>query len=211
VSGSWPPPPPDPSPDEWPPAAPPRREPGGTTVAAALTAIVIVLLAAAGVWFFRDDLLNRTVVGTPQAASGSARSSTRPPATVPPTAVAPAAELQRQVQDDSTAVEALVGQWIPQLSAKQAGLVVNGRTFDDAAVLADFRASLARFPQARLLRSADYTSFRRPGFFVTVVGQPFATPEAANQWCAQQALGRDDCFAKRLSHTAGPEGNTLAR
>jgi len=46
---------------------------------------------------------------------------------------------------------------------------------------------------------------------VTVIAEPFATSSAANAWCLHQQYGVDDCFAKRLSHTEGPAGNTASR
>lgn len=184
---------------------------------AALVGSLLILASALAVYFFRDDLLVRPVAGSPygvaSGAPGIGSATAGPPTTSPgPIAGAdPVAALTLQADQDRPRVEALVGQWIPQISAKAAGLVVAGRTYDDAAVLADVTASRARFPQALLLRSDDYTSFRRGGFWVTVVGRSFPTPQAANTWCDQQGLGPDDCFAKRLSHTAGPEGNALPR
>jgi len=70
------------------------------------------------------------------------------------------AELDRQVASDRSDVEALVGQWIPQLSAKQPGLVVNGTTFDHLAVLRDFHALRARYPEVLLLYSGEYSGYR---------------------------------------------------
>ena len=49
------------------------------------------------------------------------------------------------------------------------------------------------------------------GSWVPQVSSKFPTSSAANAWCVQQQHGVDDCFAKRLSHTEGPAGNTAAR
>jgi serine/threonine-protein kinase len=46
---------------------------------------------------------------------------------------------------------------------------------------------------------------------VTLAAEPFDTAEAANAWCVTQALAPGDCFAKRLSHSDGPSGNTRPR
>jgi serine/threonine-protein kinase len=180
-------------------------------VAALLTSL-LVLGSAFAVYLFRDDLLYRPVPGIAQAAGGPGARSAAP--TTPSGSLAaadPAQALRQQVATDRPQAESLVGRWVPQIGSKATGLVVNGRTFDEASILADFTVSRSRFPQAILLRSDDWSSFRRGGFFVTLIGQPFATPQEANAWCDQQNLLRDDCFAKRLSHTEGPEGNSLAR
>lgn len=194
------------------------RPPSTATGVAALVASLLVLGSALAVYLFRDDLLYREVTGVAQAAGPTAGApGPGPGSTVPTTpsgsltAGDPAEALQRQVATDRVRAEALVGQWVPQLGSKAPGLVVNGRTFDEASILADFTVSRSRFPQTILVRSDDYTSFRRGGFWVTLAGQPFATAQEANAWCDQQNLLRDDCFAKRLSHTEGPEGNSLAR
>lgn len=204
---------PAPRPTDRPNGSPP---PSRATGVAALVASLLVLASALAVYLFRDDLLYREVAGVAQAAAPRA-GEPGPGSTAPTTpsgsltAGDPAQALQRQVTADRPRAESLVGQWVPQLGSKAAGLVVNGRTFDEASILADFTVSRSRFPQAILVRSDDYTSFRRGGFWVTLAGQPFATAQEANAWCDQQSLLRDDCFAKRLSHSEGPEGNSLAR
>lgn len=193
------------------------RPPPTATAVAALVASLLVLASALTVFLLRDDLLNRRVVGTASAAAATAggpgtgvgAGTTTPPGSL--SAGDPSAALQQQVGNDRSRAEGLVGRWVPQIGSKAPGLVVNGRTFDESSILADFTVSRSRFPQALLVRSDDFTSFRRGGFWVTLVAQPFATAQDANAWCDQQGLLRDDCFAKRLSHTEGPEGNSLAR
>ncbi|MBN6039286.1 hypothetical protein [Amycolatopsis sp. 195334CR] len=119
--------------------------------------------------------------------------------------------LQRQIVADRTAVSALVGSWVPQLSAKQVGLVVRGETFDHRRIWHDYLASKQRYPSALLLWSGDFSSFKHPDFWITVVPERFSTGEAANGWCVDQGIGKDDCYAKRLTHSGGYEGNTLVR
>jgi hypothetical protein len=41
--------------------------------------------------------------------------------------------------------------------------------------------------------------------------EPYSTGQSANGWCDSQGIGKDDCYAKRLTHTGGYEGNTLPR
>jgi serine/threonine-protein kinase len=145
------------------------------------------------------------VVSTPVAAPVPTA-----PATTPDT-TDPADELQRQLDGDAATVEALVGKWIPQLSSKREGDVVSGTRYDAAAVLADFRSWQGRVPSSVLTRSERFTSFRGQNYWVTLANEPFDTAEAANAWCDTEGLAPGDCFAKRLSHTEGPGGNTRPR
>ena len=62
-----------------------------------------------------------------------------------------------------------------------------------------------------LTRSERFTSFRARDYWVTLAAKPFDSAEAANAWCVAEGLAPDDCFAKRLSHTEGPSGNTRPR
>lgn len=120
-------------------------------------------------------------------------------------------ELDRQVAMDRPAAEALVGQWVPQLSAKRPGLVVHGVAFDHVEVLRDFRALQARYPGVLLLYSGEYSSFRYGDFWITVMPLPQPTGEYANAWCDGQGIGPDDCYAKLVSHTTGYKESTLYR
>ncbi len=134
------------------------------------------------------------------------------PSPTRPTAVAgPAEELQDQLDADAATVETLVDRWVPQLSSKREGDVVAGVYYDAAAVLSDFRAWQQRVPGSVLTRSDRFTSFRSRDFWVTLAAEPFDSAESANQWCSSQGLPPNDCFAKRLSHTEGPSGNTRTR
>ncbi|MCT2588264.1 hypothetical protein [Actinophytocola gossypii] len=113
------------------------------------------------------------------------------------------AELQRLRDEDRPEVEALVEQWVPQLSAKRPGLVVNGITYDHLEILRDFLGTQARYPDALLLFSGDYSSFRYGNFWITVVPLPQLDGPAANLWCDAEGIPVDDCYAKMISHTTG--------
>jgi hypothetical protein len=176
-------------------------------VAFAAVAVVVVAGAAVGVVL---------LVRGPTAASGGTRPGPAPStsASASPVAAAPVAprtQLDAAVQTDRSAVERVVGQWVPQIGSKAVGTQADGTVYDEAAILADYRRAKARFPAAVLLRSDDYMSFKRGGFWVVVVATPFASAAAANSWCDAQGLGPDGCFAKRLSHADGPTGNTMPR
>ena len=133
------------------------------------------------------------------------------PTSVEPAATAPADLLRRQLDGDAERVESLVGKWVPQLSSKREGDVVDGTRYDAAAVWADFQSWQQKVPNSVLTRSERFTSFRGKDYWVTLAAEPFDTAEAANAWCVTQQLAPGDCFAKRLSHTDGPGGNTRPR
>jgi hypothetical protein len=121
------------------------------------------------------------------------------------------AQLTALVAQDHSAVEALVGSWIPQLSSKRPGLVANGITYDYVAILRDYEDLKQRFPTALLLWSGDYTSYDYTDFWVTVEPASFGVGAQANAWCDGQGIDADNCYAKRLVHTGGPDGTTVQR
>lgn len=138
--------------------------------------------------------------------------TTEPTPTPTPTDEASAeAALAQQVSADHGQVEQLVGLWVPQVSSKKLGLVVNGVTYDYQQIWADYQQLAAQYPGALLLRSSDYTSFTYSDFWVTVVPQTFDTPDGANAWCDSQNIDANDCFAKKLMHTGGVAGTTVFR
>ncbi|SEP52836.1 hypothetical protein [Amycolatopsis saalfeldensis] len=132
--------------------------------------------------------------------------------TVPATVDAdPEAVLRAQAAADYPQVEALAGQWVPQLSSKAVGTQDNGITYDNAAILAHYRQLKVLRPTALLLSSADYSTFKNAGYWVIVLPQGYSSGTAANAWCDAAGIDADNCFAKLLSHTAGPQGATLNR
>lgn len=146
--------------------------------------------------------------GAPSSPTSSASPTVALPADLP---ADPAQALQAQRGIDAAAVERMVGAWAPQLSAKKAGLVVDGRTYDAAAVLADHLALRRAHPGAVLVWSGDWTSFRGGDFWITLLGRTFPSGEAANGWCVDAGIGADDCYAKRLVRSGSYEGNTVLR
>ena len=160
------------------------------------------------------------VTGFPPASLPSTGSSTgsAPGTTTTTPAVATVAgpdealaALRARVAADRTAVEALVGYWVPQLSSKRPGIVDKGITYGHEEIWLDFTALSTRYPGARLLWSGDFTSFKFPDFWITVMPVPYGDGDGANSWCDAQAIPVDDCYAKRLAHSGSYEGSTLHR
>lgn len=105
----------------------------------------------------------------------------------------------------------IANRWVPQISAKKAGLVVDGATITSADVLRDHYDLRAKYSGVRLVSSAQWTTFDSDDFWVTVVGTPKLSPEEANGWCDANGLGVDDCFAKFVSTLFGVDGTTAYR
>lgn len=91
--------------------------------------------------------------------------------------------------------DAAFNRWVPQVSSKRAGLVVDGRTFTNADVLRDHLDFRQRFDTARLLYSGQWSTFNDTDWWVTVVGSVVVLP-----------AGR-----QRLVRSAGFRGRRLFR
>lgn len=154
------------------------------------------------------------VVGVPwSAGAGTTTAGGLTPASAPERALPadPAQALETQRSADAAAAEALAGSWAPQLSAKKQGLVVDGQTYDAATILTDHQRLRGQQPDAILVWSGDFTSFRSSDFWITMANRPFSSAQEANAWCRSAGFGPDDCYAKRLSHTGGYAPNTAMR
>lgn len=106
------------------------------------------------------------------------------------------------------AEQQLTDQWVVQLSAKKPGLEADQRTWDEEAILEEFEENQRRHPEAILLWSGDWSSFRLGDFWVTVLAEPYDSPDEALATCTNMGLDRDNCFAKKLSTSEGPDGTT---
>lgn len=175
------------------PQATPRSRGGLWALVAAVLAVILAL-AVVGLAY-----LHRRPAPAPAPAPVAA-----------PVLSAAQARLDEQVRTDGPAVEALADRWVPQLFAARVGTAPGDVASADA-VLRSYEAARATNPKALLLSSGTFRSFERPGFYVIVMPTPFATSTEALRWCTAQGLARDRCFAKRLSHTAGPAGSTVYR
>jgi len=158
--------------------------------------LLALALTTAGVTFLvlRDDS------GTqPVTLPTSVIDATLAP-TVPTTAepMSAAEQLAATRVADRPAVEALVGRWVPQLSAKREGTEADGIVYTAADVLALHSRLHAQFGTA-LFWSGDYV-FTQGDLWISIVPTGYATPQDALAWCASAALGRDDCLAKLISH-----------
>jgi serine/threonine-protein kinase len=121
------------------------------------------------------------------------------------------AALDDELAQDKDTAEQLIDQWVPQLSSKRPGLVVDGVTYGYLQIWQNFEQLRGQYPDALLLWSGNYVSFKSTNFYVTVVREPYSDGQAANQWCDDENIDTDDCYAKLLSHSVGPTGTTVLR
>jgi hypothetical protein len=184
------------------------------------------LIFPPGMYWRTPDMLS----GSPQlvakrTGSSSDRSASRPESG-PPTMVATASAKPEHGSVDGVA-EAVLNElrdsdylgvrnsmsnrWVPQVSSKRVGLVVEGKTLTSADILRNHLNLRQRFSGARLVWSGQWTTFSEPDFWVTVLGPPLPTAADANRWCDSNGFGADDCFAKFLSTFFGVEGTTVYR
>lgn len=121
------------------------------------------------------------------------------------------------VAEDTSALRSVEGRWLPQVSAKRPGLVAPsllGDQFpgevhwDAETILAEHLALREKYPDAKLLYSGDWSTYDLPDFYVTVIADPQRSADATLSWCRAERLGRDDCLAKIVSDSQGPDGST---
>lgn len=117
--------------------------------------------------------------------------------------------LRSQTDSDRAFITAqLNGHWLAQLSSKQPGLVADGKTWDECAILNEFLTLRLRFKDVRMLWSDEWSVFSVKGWWVTVAAATFPGPDEANAWCSQNGFDNEHCFAKLISTSAGPDGST---
>ena len=173
-------------------------------------AAVIILPLAAGVIFVLPGLFDGPNDGTTRDPSQLPETTTLVPDSPASIATDPQTTLMQQAASDQEKTEQLVDYWVPQISSKSVGMTVGGTTFGYREILQDFETMRAAAPDSvLLLQSESYSTFSQPGFWVTVVARGYANGEAANSWCVYNGFDQENCFAKLLSHSYGPEGATL--
>lgn len=145
-------------------------------------------------------------------ATGSAAVDNRDPQTIALDA------LRAQANADKPFILSdLAERWVPQVSSKQPGLVatdvdgVTMVTWTPQEILNQHLRLRLRYPEVRLLWSDEWSSFNIRSWWVTVAGLTFDGPDAANAWCDSNAIPVNECFAKLVSNTRGPEGTTKYR
>jgi len=185
---------------------------GLAVLTVALGAALGLILVAGG-----DDEGSTTASpeGDPAETSSPAVTEPEVAPTSPPPTEAPDPEAQarqaldEQVEVDRAFVEAeLAETWVPQISSKALGTTdrVTGITYGTYQSILDDHLSWRSRYDVALIDSTDFASFDFGApFYVTVAVQSFSSSDGAIQWCDQQGLSSNDCFAKFISHTAGED------
>ncbi|MEV0539310.1 hypothetical protein [Nocardia salmonicida] len=192
-----------------------------------LGALVVVMalgvgVIAAGIIVLQQDRNSSTAAPSPTAATIAASAPVPVPAPVP--APAPIdlqaqalATLRAQADADQPFVSAgVANRWVPQLSAKQPGLVapdVDGHmvNWTSSEILAQHQRMRAQYPGARLVWSDDWATFDLRGWWITLAGTTYSDPDSANAWCDARSIPVDECFAKLVSNSRTSTGTTKYR
>lgn len=111
--------------------------------------------------------------------------------------------------DRSDVADFLADRWIPQISSKRVGLVAEGTTWTNQAILAEHNRLRSMYPEVKLLWSGDWSTFDGRDFWVTVVGLTSADPNDPLGWCVREGFDRDHCIAKIVSTTHPIDGSTM--
>ncbi|RBP67190.1 hypothetical protein DFO66_102243 [Brevibacterium sanguinis] len=187
--------------------------------------VAFIVIAGVGIgWgaseYFSRESTDGDVVSVPSEPAGgeTAGAPSSPPVpsgqptpteTAPALPEDPAEALDQLVETDrKTVIADLDGKWVPQLSSKKLGLQAEGRTWNEAEILAEHQKLREEHPRVQLVWSGDFNSFKEDDFWVTIVGIGYDDPEEALTWCSAHGLGPDHCYAKQLNTSGGYEGTT---
>lgn len=121
----------------------------------------------------------------------------------------PGEQLQAQIEADQRFVDYdVIGYWVPQVSSKRVGMKADGKTWTEQAILDEHKQLRELYPDALLIKSDDYPSFKEKGFYVTIIDAPNPTADGALRWCIVNGLDGDHCYAKFISTSGGSDGTT---
>jgi hypothetical protein len=138
------------------------------------------------------------------AAVGPAATAAPPTSASVDTTLGAFAQLEQFVTIDQPRVDLLAERWVPQLSAKREGLIVDGISFGYSEILDDHRSRRDAF--GAIVADGGTYNFRTDnaqmnGWYITLVPVAFDRADQALAWCLDQGLDREDCFAKFISST----------
>ena len=191
-----------------PPPAPPRDY--MVILIAALVSFIILVCGGTLTWVITSNRTPPTVVQPTVTVTETVTTTTTVTQTPPPTAeqneesVALAA-LTAQVQADAGAVQQrLQNQWTTQLSARKQGLILGGLVWTYQGIWDEYTNLRDAYPEALLVQPSAYRSFNLGAdWYVIVSGIEFHNANAALDWCDNQGLADDDCFAVRVTNDRG--------
>jgi hypothetical protein len=134
-----------------------------------------------------------------EAADNSVVTTVSPEPPAESGAAGPAVVALRAAADaDMATVEALVGQWVPQVSQRRVGSRTGGLAMK-AVEIAALHTALQQSVGAVLLNSSDYV-FRADNMWVSIVPEGFATADAALDRCESLPVTDQPCVARFITH-----------
>jgi|GEM_PF-867939 len=141
-----------------------------------------------------------SIVAPPPATTDEPTTTTTEVVTVPPDPEAVAADtLETYVSSDLAVANDLVGNWVPQLSAKYIGLQYQGVNYTASAVLDDHEFRRTAYG-AILVSGRDFlfmaNGSRMSDWYFTVVPLSFGSKSEAQGWCDGAGIPATDCFPK---------------
>ncbi|MFI7000823.1 hypothetical protein [Nocardia sp. NPDC050175] len=181
------------------------------SLAIAVTVALLILLIPAGLLLHdrsraaSANVANSVPIGITNSAVGIVTATT---VVVDPETAGSTGLQSTAASDLPILTRDVADRWVPQISSKQYGLVAEGITWHHAEILREHRELRARYPNVRLLWSGEWSTFSYPDFWITIVGIGYPSKDGAIQWCADNGLDRDHCYAKLISTTHSVEGST---
>lgn len=106
-----------------------------------------------------------------------------------------------QLDHDTTAANAFYSTFTTQLSSKQYGMQVEGKTWKYRDIYEQFLQRRAKHPNALFIWSGDYPTYQENGttdFYVILSGEGFGSAVDATAWCPANGYSTDDCIAVDL-------------
>jgi hypothetical protein len=189
---------------------PTRRGPAVALALAAAIILVIVIVAFAIHSSAPSSSISQGNAGGSTAqgntGSGGQDSGSSAPGNAASVTQSPLDQLSAIKSQDQSAVQGLAeNSWVPILSSKQVGTVdpqdaeFPNQAYSNKMILQNFKYWRNRYSSALLFQSQSYSSLV-PGYWSTILNQPYSTSGDVISWCRAQGLNPDDCDATLLSN-----------
>lgn len=143
---------------------------------------------------------NQGASSTPEPTTTTSSTSTTTTAPRSPEEIATDG-LREAVAAGAPIADGIIGQWVPQLASKKPDVELRDGTFSKQYILDEYLGLKARYPDAILLWSDAYSSWRKKGstgFYITLLPRPMGSKDAVRSWCAAEGLGTAQCLAQQV-------------
>lgn len=174
------------------------RRGGGAVMA--IFALIGVGALGAGVYVLTSGDDDNSAGASAADTSIVAESSTATTIAADPV-VAASNQLEQFLTQDRPTADTLVGQWVPQLSAKRVGLETRGVDYGPIEILDDHTRFRTEYGAILVDGGAfQFESGGSPmtGWFLTMVPEPFSNRAGALKWCTDRSLSSGLCLAREF-------------